>query len=55
MKKELVHRIAYYTRKVAEKSSTNLVEKHPRWYTCRHQRLMTYKRLMHNQINKAGY
>ncbi|BCB04770.1 hypothetical protein KH172YL63_29030 [Bacillus sp. KH172YL63] len=55
MKKEIVHRIAYYTRKVAEKSSVNLAERHPRWFTYRHQRLMAYKKLMHDQINKAGY
>ncbi|WP_171050882.1 hypothetical protein [Bacillus sp. BHET2] len=55
MNKEIIDRISYYTRKVAEKSSVNLAEKHPKWFTYRNQRLMAYKRLMHNQINKAGY
>jgi hypothetical protein len=55
MNKELIQRISYYTRKVAEKASVNLAEKHPRWCTYRNQRLMTYKRLMQDQIKQAGY
>jgi hypothetical protein len=55
MNKGLNHRISYYTRKVAEKASVNLAEKHPRWSTYRNQRLMAYKRLMHSQIKQAGY
>jgi hypothetical protein len=55
VKKELVHRIAYYTRKVAERSSLNLADKLPRSYTYRHQRLMAYKKLMHKQIQESGY
>lgn len=54
MNNEIVHRIHYYTRKVAERSSINRAEKLPRWYTSRHQRLMKYKKLMHDQVNKAG-
>jgi hypothetical protein len=53
--KELIDRISYYTRKVAEKSSVSLAENHPKWFTYRNQRLMAYKRLMHNQIKQAGY
>lgn len=55
MEKQLVHRIAYYTKKVAERSSVNKAEKLPKWYTYRHERLMTYKKLMHQQITSAGY
>jgi hypothetical protein len=55
MKKEIIHRIAYYTRKVAERSSLNLAEKLPRSYTYRHKRLMAYKKLMHKQIQESGY
>jgi hypothetical protein len=55
MNRELIHRISYYTRKVAEKSSVNLADKHPKWFTYRNQRLIAYKRLMHNQIKQAGY
>jgi hypothetical protein len=54
MNKEIVRRIQYYTRKVSERSSINRAEKLPRWYTSRHQRLMKYKKLMHDQVNKAG-
>jgi hypothetical protein len=53
--KELINRISYYTRKVAEKSSVNLADKHPKWSAYRNQRLMAYKRLMHDQIKQAGY
>jgi hypothetical protein len=55
VKKELVHRIHYYTRKVAERSSVNKAERLPRSYKYRHQRLMTYKKIMHQQITSAGY
>jgi uncharacterized protein YnzC (UPF0291/DUF896 family) len=55
MNKELIDRISYYARKVAEKSSVNLAEKHPKWFTYRNQRLTAYKRLMHDQIKQAGY
>jgi hypothetical protein len=53
--KQLVERIAYYTRKVAERRSVNKAEKLPNSYTFRHQRLMTYKKLMHQQITSADY
>jgi hypothetical protein len=55
MNNEIVHRIHYYTRKVAERSSINRSEKLPRWSTSRHQRLMKYKKLLHDQINKSGF
>jgi hypothetical protein len=47
MKKDITHRIAYYTRKVAERGSHPRSKKQPRSYTFRSQRLMAYKRLMH--------
>lgn len=50
MAKNITHRIAYYTRKVAEKSSIHPSKKPPRSYTYRNQRLMLYKKLMHEQI-----
>lgn len=53
MNNEIVRRIHYYTKKVAELSSINRSEKLHRWYTSRHQRLMKYKKLMHAQVNKA--
>jgi hypothetical protein len=50
MKKGVAHRIAYYTRKVAEKFSIHPAKKPPRSYTYRHERLMAYKKMMHEQI-----
>jgi hypothetical protein len=50
MSKDVVERIVYYTRKVAEKSSVHPAKKQPRAYTYRHQRLLKYKALMHEQI-----
>ncbi|WP_306009373.1 hypothetical protein [Bacillus sp. MMSF_3328] len=50
MLKILDPRIAYYTRKVAERRSHHPSEKLPRAYTFRSQRLMAYKRLMHQLI-----
>ncbi|WP_456273594.1 hypothetical protein [Bacillus sp. AK031] len=55
MEKGIQHRIAYYTRKVAEKVSVHPSRKQPRSYTYRNYRLMLYKRLMHQQIEAAGY
>jgi hypothetical protein len=50
MQKILDSRIAYYTRKVAERRSHHPSENLPRAYTFRSQRLMAYKRLMHQLI-----
>lgn len=49
-RKGIVQRIAYYTRKVAEKSSIHPAKKPPRAHTYRHQRLLKYKAMMHKQI-----
>lgn len=55
MKKDLTHRIAYYLKKVAEKGSVHPAKKQPRSYKYRSERLMLYKKLMHQQIKAAGY
>jgi hypothetical protein len=51
LNKTIDRRIAYYLKKVAEKGSVHPAKKQPRSFTFRHQRLMAYKRLMHEQIN----
>jgi hypothetical protein len=53
MKKDVTHRIAYYLKKVAERSSHHPAKKLPAKYTYRHQRLMNYKKLMHELINAS--
>jgi hypothetical protein len=55
MNKQLVDRIAYYTRKIAEKGSIHPSKKQPRAYTYRNERLMVYKKLMHQLIEKEGF
>ena len=54
-KKDLNLRIAYYTRKVAEMSSIHPSKALPAAYKFRSQRLILYKRLMHEQMAAAGY
>lgn len=53
MKKDITHRIAFYLKKVAEKGSIHPAKKLPRAYTYRHQRLMLYKKLMHQLIEEG--
>lgn len=53
--KPVVERIAYYTRKVAEKGSIHPSKAFPPSYKYRNDRLKLYKRLMHEQIKKEGY
>jgi hypothetical protein len=53
MLKILDSRIAYYTRKVAERRSYPRSKKLPRAYTFRSQRLMAYKNRM-NQLIVEG-
>ncbi|MEF7566089.1 hypothetical protein V4V35_24155 [Bacillus infantis] len=48
--KDITDRIAYYTRKVAERGSHHPSKKLPRAYTFRSQRLMAYKKLMDQLI-----
>lgn len=55
MKKDVTHRIAYYLKKVAERSAVHPAKKPPRSHTYRHECLMKYKMLMHEEINAAGY
>lgn len=50
MMKTIDQRIAYYTRKVAERVSHHPAKAVPAKYTYRNYRLMLYKRLMHQQI-----
>lgn len=51
LKKDVTHRIAYYTRKVAQKGAVHPAKKPPSSHTYRHQRLMQYKEAMHKLIN----
>jgi hypothetical protein len=54
VKKDVTHRIAYYTRKVKERISHHPAKKLPSKYTYRHERLMAYKKLMFKQIEREG-
>lgn len=53
--KEVQHRIAYYLRKVREKTSIHPAKLPPRSHKYRQERLMKYKALMHEQFKKQGY
>jgi hypothetical protein len=54
-KKTAIHRISYYTRKVAEKGSIHPAKKQPQSYTYRNARLLAYKAAMHVVIaNEKG-
>jgi len=55
MRKNVTHRIAYYTRKVAERGSIHPSRKQPRSFRYRYERLALYKKLMNEEIIKAGY
>lgn len=50
MKKDVTQRIAYYTRKVAERVSYHPANKLPLKFTYRNERLIVNKKLMHNLI-----
>jgi predicted GIY-YIG superfamily endonuclease len=52
MNKDVTQRIAYYTRKVAERVSHHPAKKLPAKYTYRYERLMIYKMLMHDAIQE---
>ncbi|WP_339147674.1 hypothetical protein [Sutcliffiella sp. BMC8] len=51
-KKEVVHRIEYYTRKVAQRAAVHPSKKQPRSFKYRSYRLMAYKKMMHEEIRK---
>ncbi|WP_169819272.1 hypothetical protein [Anaerobacillus arseniciselenatis] len=53
--KEVQHRIAYYLKKVSEKTSVHPAKIPPRSHKYRHERLMTYKKLMHEEFKNQGY
>ena len=53
MKKDVTHRIAYYTRKVAENVSIHPAKKQPRSYMYRSERLKVYKEMMHKEIDRV--
>jgi hypothetical protein len=55
VKKDIVHRIAFYLKKVADKSSIHPSKKQPTRFKYRNERLRLYKRLMHERIKEAGY
>ncbi|NMH72818.1 hypothetical protein HF078_07025 [Bacillus sp. RO2] len=50
MKKDVTHRIEYYTRKVAQRAAVHPSKKQPRFYKYRGQCLLAYKELMHEEI-----
>lgn len=54
MRKDVTHRIAFYTRKVAEKFSVHPAKALPRNYKYRSERLMVYKQRMHKLIAEKG-
>lgn len=54
-KRPLDQRITYYLRKVEEKESIHPAKKQPASFTYRNERLMLYKKLMHQQIDKEGF
>lgn len=49
--KDITHRIAYYTRKVAERGSVHPAHLKPKSHTYRADRLLKYKAMMHEQIS----
>jgi hypothetical protein len=55
VKKDISHRIAYYVGKVAERAAHHPSKKLPDAYKYRSERLMTYKKRMHELIAKGGY
>jgi hypothetical protein len=50
MKKDVTQRLAYYTRKVAERVSFHPAKKLPLKFTYRNERLIVYKRLLRDLI-----
>jgi len=54
MKKDVTHRIAYYTKKVSQ-SFIHPSKPKPRSYKYRNARLGLYKRLLHEEIERQGY
>ncbi|MBS4191781.1 hypothetical protein KHA94_16445 [Bacillus sp. FJAT-49705] len=53
--KPISERIAFYTKKVAERFSVHPAKDMPRKYTFRHERLMAYKKRMHELFADQGY
>jgi hypothetical protein len=52
IRKDITHRIAYFTCKVAEKGSVHPSRKQPRSYKYRNERLLLYKKLLHERIEE---
>lgn len=50
MGKDVSHRIAYFTRKLAQFGAHHPAKKQPRSHKYRHQRLMQFKDAMHKLI-----
>lgn len=55
MKKIITHRIAYYVRRVAERAAQHPAKKLPVAYKYRSERLVAYKKRMHELIAEDGY
>ncbi|MCP8969737.1 hypothetical protein [Ectobacillus ponti] len=54
MKKSIDSRIAFYTRKVAERTAVHPARPLPPQYKYRGQRLLQYKKMLHAAIEKIG-
>lgn len=52
-RKDVTHRIAFYTGKVADYVSVHPAKKRPKSHTYRPQRLSTYKKAMHKEIERV--
>ncbi|MED1603019.1 hypothetical protein [Alkalihalophilus marmarensis] len=52
MEKTALHRIVYYTKKVAERSKVHPAHRLPRAYTYRNERLQQYKKRL-NELCKV--
>jgi hypothetical protein len=50
VKKDVTHRIAFYTRKLSQYWSVHPAKKRPVAHTFRLERLKAYQKLMHEQI-----
>lgn len=53
MKKDVAHRIAFYTRKVSQYWSVHPAKKRPAAHTFRQERLMAYKQRMFELIEST--
>jgi hypothetical protein len=55
MKKDITHRIAFYTGKVAQYGAVHPSKARPAAHKYRQERLRAYKKRMHELIVEGGY